>query len=68
MESAQGLDRFIKAKKAEVQGEIFRRFGMKQSPVKFDLVAHSMGSLVVRYYLRYGAADLPADGSLPPET
>ena len=24
-----------------------------------------MGSLVARYYLRYGAADLPADGSLP---
>jgi len=33
--------------------------------VKFDLVAHSMGSLVARYYLRYGPADLPEDGSLP---
>ncbi|MFZ1746861.1 MAG: hypothetical protein WBO24_20980 [Nitrospirales bacterium] len=68
VESAQGLARFIKAKEAEVQEEIFRRFGMKRSPVKFDLVAHSMGSLVARYYLRYGAADLPADGSLPPVT
>ena len=68
VESAQGLDRFIKAKEAEVQEEIFRRFGIKRSPVKFDLVAHSMGSLVARYYLRFGAADLPADGSLPPVT
>ena len=32
---------------------------------KFDLVAHSMGGLIARYFLRYGAEDLPADGSLP---
>lgn len=68
VESAQGLDRFIKAKEAEVQKEISQRFGITRSPVKFDLVAHSMGSLVARYYLRYGAADLPEDGSLPPLT
>jgi pimeloyl-ACP methyl ester carboxylesterase len=68
VESAQKLDQFIKAKEIEVQEEIFKRFGVKRSPVKFDLVAHSMGSLVARYYLRYGPADLPADGSLPPVT
>jgi pimeloyl-ACP methyl ester carboxylesterase len=68
VESAQKLDRFIKAKEIEVQQEIFKRYGVKRSSVKFDLVAHSMGSLVARYYLRYGAADLPADGSLPPVT
>ncbi len=68
VESAQALDRFIKAKEFEVQQEIYKRYGVKRSPVKFDLVAHSMGSLVARYYLRYGAADLPADGSLPPIT
>lgn len=68
VESAQGLDRFIKAKEAEVQQEISQRFGITRSPVKFDLVAHSMGSLVARYYLRYGGADLPEDGSLPPLT
>lgn len=66
VESAQALDRFIKAKEVEVQQEIFKRFGAKRSTVKFDLVAHSMGSLVARYYLRYGAADLPEDGSLRP--
>lgn len=36
--------------------------------VRFDLLAHSMGGLVARYYLMYGPADLPADGSLPPIT
>ncbi len=65
VESAKSLDRFIKAKQVEVQEEIARRFGVKRSNVKFDVVAHSMGSLVARYYLRYGAADLPEDGSLP---
>ena len=31
----------------------------------FDIVAHSMGALIARYYLRYGMQDLPEGGSLP---
>ncbi len=35
---------------------------------KFDIVAHSMGGLLARYYVRYGATDLPKDGSVPKVT
>jgi pimeloyl-ACP methyl ester carboxylesterase len=65
VESAQNLDRFIQKKTRYVQEETEKRFGIKLEKVKFDIVAHSMGGLVARYYLRYGGADLPEDGSLP---
>ena len=35
---------------------------------RFDVVAHSMGGLIARYFLRYGLQDLPADGSAPTVT
>ena len=64
-ESARELDRFIKEKTRYVQEETEKRFGIKLDEVKFDIVTHSMGGLVARYYVRYGGADLPDDGSLP---
>ncbi|OEU50253.1 MAG: hypothetical protein BA866_10550 [Desulfobulbaceae bacterium S5133MH15] len=36
-----------------------------KKPIKFDIVAHSMGGLIARYFLRYGQQLLPADGSTP---
>ncbi|MFQ5935008.1 MAG: esterase/lipase family protein [Acidiferrobacterales bacterium] len=68
VESAKRLHKFILEKRVYVQTETERRYGIKELDVKFDIVAHSMGGLVARYYLRYGAADLPADGSPPPLT
>ncbi len=65
VESAKNLDRLIQEKTRYVQEETEKRFGIKLEKVKFDIVAHSMGGLVARYYLRYGAVDLPEDGSLP---
>jgi pimeloyl-ACP methyl ester carboxylesterase len=66
--NAQRLHDFILAKRAYVQSEIKKEFGIKDYPVKFDLVAHSMGGLLARYYLQYGAVKLPENGSLPKMT
>ena len=66
VENAQRLHEFILEKRAYVQSELKKRFGIQDAKVKFDMVAHSMGCLIARYYLRYGADDLSADGS-PPE-
>jgi len=43
-------------------------YGPEEAPDRVDVVAHSMGGMVLRYYLRYGPTPLPEDGSLPPLT
>ena len=68
VENAKLLHKFILEKRAYAQAEIEKRFGIANYNVKFDLVAHSMGALLARYYLRFGGSDLPEDGSLPPVT
>lgn len=35
------------------------------APIRFDVVAHSMGGLVLRYFLQYGGQLLPYDGARP---
>lgn len=65
VESAQALDGFLRERRAHVQRELTARTGVASPEVRFDIVAHSMGGLVTRYYLMYGAAGLPEDGSLP---
>lgn len=68
VENVRRLHEFILEKRAYVQDEYEKRYGAADYPVKFDIVAHSMGGMLSRYYLQYGAVDLPADGSLPPLT
>jgi hypothetical protein len=68
VENARRLHEFILEKRAYVIAELRRRHGIDRPDLKFDIVAHSMGGLLTRYYLRHGAAELPADGSLPPVT
>lgn len=68
VENAGALKRFIEEKRAFVQAQYRQRYGVERHDVKFDIVAHSMGGLVARYFLRYGDADLAPDGSAPPLT
>ena len=41
MENAGRLYRFILQKRAYVQSEMERRFGVTDTEIKFDIVAHS---------------------------
>lgn len=63
VENAKKLNLFIQERSEIIQTERIKNGDSR--PVKFNLVAHSMGGLVARYYLRYGDAPLPEDGSLP---
>ena len=65
VENARLLHEFILEKKAYVENLRRTRYGDDFPPVRFDIVAHSMGGLIARYYLEYGDADLPEGGSLP---
>ena len=64
-EQAAELAAFLEEKRAYVREEYRERYGIEDADIKFDLVAHSMGGLLTRYYLRYGDAPLPTDGELP---
>ena len=65
-ENARRLHEFIVEKREYVQQEHERRYGSAAgAPIKFDIVAHSMGGLLTRYFLRYGSAPLGDDGPLP---
>ena len=63
--NAQELSKFVEEKKLYIQKEYEKKFGIKNYDVKFNIIAHSMGGLLTRYFLRYGNQDLPKDGSLP---
>ncbi len=62
VENAQQLHDFIQDRKAYVRAMLNERYGVDRDDLKFDLVAHSMGGLIARYYLRYGVSDLPHEG------
>ncbi|MBM80706.1 MAG: hypothetical protein CMJ78_08950 [Planctomycetaceae bacterium] len=65
VENVQRLHEFIEEKKEYIRRVREERYGVRDLPVKFDIVAHSMGGLLARYYVRYGNQSLPEDGSLP---
>jgi len=55
VQSARKLDRLIE--------QIRKDYG--DPDLRVDLVAHSMGGLIARYYLRYGAVDVLDDNDFP---
>ncbi|MEP1231228.1 MAG: hypothetical protein ABJG88_11170 [Litorimonas sp.] len=61
--NAAAFKTFIDERRAFVQSKYKEDFGIEAAEVKFDIVAHSMGALLTRYYLRYGDQALPEDGS-----
>ena len=64
-ETAADLYRTLSARRDAL---LARGGGREGKPLKFDLIAHSMGGLAVRYFLMYGDAPLPMGGPLPPIT
>lgn len=48
---------------AELHNFILEKEKLFPSGQKFDIIAHSMGGLISRYYLRYGNTPLPAKGT-----
>ena len=67
VENAKRLKEFIEEKREYILGEYQKR-GIDKDEIKFDIVAHSMGGLLTRYFLMYGDMDLPGDGSVPEVT
>lgn len=68
VESAAELHRYLLDRRADLHAARAHDRRGEGGPIKFDLVAQGSGGLLLRYYLRYGDADLPADGTLPPLT
>lgn len=66
-ENATALSKFIKEKRSFIRAERKRR-GLPEREIKFDIVAHSMGGLVARYYMMYGDTPPPTDGTRPQVT
>lgn len=66
-QSAVALGKFIEEKRRFIRAERKRR-GLPEREIKFDIVAHSMGGLVARYYMMYSDAPPPKDGTRPQVT
>ena len=67
---ARAFHRFVRERKRKVAAIRSLHEGRSVAPedVRLDLLAHSMGAIVARYYLMHGAADLGESGALPPLT
>jgi len=60
-ENAARLHQFLLEKRELLRKAYEKKYGVKNYDIQFDLVAHSMGGMLARYYLMYGDQDLPRD-------
>ena len=58
--NAARLEAFMDEKRKLVQQNYSRDYGIEDAPVQFDIVAHSMGAILSRYFARFGGSDLQA--------
>ena len=59
--NAIALGRFIEEARRQVEATRPETGPTPRKPIRFDIIAHSMGGLITRYYLRYGPLDVLAD-------
>ena len=59
------LHQFILTRRKYLQRKYKKCYGLDNYDVQFDIVVHSMGGLVTRYYLRYGDQGMPAGDTMP---
>ncbi|WP_439477946.1 lipase/acyltransferase domain-containing protein [Brevundimonas sp.] len=66
-ENAGELKRFMDDRRVYLAEQYRLRFGVERDPstIRFDVVTHSMGALLFRYFLRYGDQPLVEDGPAP---
>lgn len=64
-ENAASLARFVQEKRDLLQS-LNRQTGKSDQSVRFDLIGHSMGGLIARYYVQYGNAPLGGNKSKLP--
>ncbi len=67
-ENAVRFHKFLEQKREQIQLAYELEYGIKDADVKFDVVAHSMGGLMTRYFLRYGPNDIDKNFEAPPLT
>ena len=65
-ENSKRLHQFIMLRKKYLQKKYKKYYGLKNFDVQFDVVTHSMGGLLARYYLRYGEQKLQPEHTLMP--
>lgn len=65
VENAARLKAFMLERRAYILERYREDYGPGDYDIKFNIVAHSMGGLLTRYFLRYGDAPLRENGELP---